>query len=152
MLKKVPIIIALIALGINLLLAGEHMGYERGYEYTTRLYAKWSFSGGTAYGSLGQYYFSSSTFLLMFVIGRLIKKEVVSQFICTFSLIWIIRSYIFIFQQKYYVSKELDDFYILITETLSLDWFCFSIISALLSIQLFTISKLLYQTYKATPK
>ncbi|HEX9959700.1 MAG TPA: hypothetical protein VGB00_02045 [Pyrinomonadaceae bacterium] len=152
MLRKTSIIIALIVLVITVSMSGQHFGFERGYDYGVKTFAGIFSSGETAYQYLGECYADITTLLLSFLVGRLIKKEILSQIICISSAVWMLYIYRLIFQQKFAVGKDLEAFYKLLNETISYDWFSVTAISVLLILQIITLSKFAFQKHKAALK
>ena len=152
MLRKISIILALVVLVINVSMSGWHFGFDRGYDYGVKTFTKIFSSGETAYGYLGELYANITGLLLIFLVGRLIKIEILSQIICISSAVWMLYIYWLIFQQKFAVSKDLEAFYKLLNETIPYDWFSVVAISVLLILQIIILSKFAFQKYKAIAK
>jgi hypothetical protein len=153
MLRKISIILALVVLVVNVSMSGQHSGFERGYDYGVKTFSQIYLSdGGTAYEYLGECYAHITAVLVVFLAGRLIKKEIPSQIICISSALWTLYVYRLIFQQKFAVSQDLKTFYKLSNETMSYDWFSMTAVSVLLILQIITLSKFAFQKYKAPLK
>lgn len=152
MLRKISVILALVVLVVNVSMSGLHFGFERGYDYGVKTFAKISFGGGTAYEYLGELYANVTALSLVFLAGRLIRKEIPSQIICISSALWMLYVYRLIFQQKFAVSQDLEAFYKLLNERMLYDWFSVIAISVLLILQIIILSKSAFQKYKAALK
>jgi len=101
MIKKLSIIIVIIGLTLYSFLMGEHFGFEKGI--AARISESSLFSGNheSLYTVLGRYYFYIILLLIVFLIGKQIKKELFSQIISISSLI-----FIFFIHWKIYIEKE----------------------------------------------
>lgn len=150
MVKTVSIIIVLLVLMINLLLQGSYTGFDIGYDEALRIHSKVSFSGDSVYGNLGQLHSYITLLLLIILVGKLIKKEFLSQLICITSLAWTLYIYSQIYFQKNNLHDDLGSYSNLLKNTLPLDLFCVFVLSLLLIYQLITVLKALFSQNKAT--
>lgn len=136
MLKKISVIFDLIILMVNLSLQGKHSGFERGFDEARKTLTEINFSAGTPYFFLEQQYFYIVLLSLAFLVGKSIKKEILSQIICIASLIWTIYIYWHIYLQKSIVLNHEGTFYDLTRNVVYFDWFCFSLVIILFIIQI----------------
>lgn len=126
MLRKYSKIIALIALAINIFLAG----LTRGFEFH---FYKFSFSDAQISGSE---YFYISFFLLIFFIGTSVKKRLMSDIICLAALILAIYKYKFIYLFTTGLLNEPEPISLLFQESTPLNIISFLIILILLIYQI----------------
>lgn len=138
MYKKVSIIFALTVLVIDLFLSGQYLGFDKGYYEAIKTNSEISFSGGgiTNYTILFEHYAPIVWLLIVYLIGKSIKKELLSQIICFSTLGWII----YLYWQIYFIKTNLFtpsiSFNDLIRDTIPLDWISFSLVLVLLIYQI----------------
>lgn len=132
MLRRLTLITALSSLFISGLLLGLHQGFAYGAS-DARGY---SFSFETGYEFLVRCYFGICIWLSVFIIGNLIKKEIMSQIICFSSLVFVILPYRLIYQQKNFFYENSETITNVLRATLPLDLVNFSLVSILLIFQI----------------
>lgn len=96
MLEKTTKIVVFVACLINVFLLGLHLGFDLGLDENS----SFTISGITGYQLLARCYIYICVLLLIFIVGKLIKKHTFSRFICLISLILIIFPYQTLYLQK----------------------------------------------------
>ncbi len=144
MLRKVTLSMAFIACFITFWLAGIHKGYELGG--SLRVFH-------SVYDFFVQCYSQIILLLLIYIFGKLIEEKnlIIYQLICFTSLILSVFPYRWIYLEKSYKFNDVETTTVLI-KALPFDWIAFSLVVILLILQIVTLSKSLYEKYKATPK
>ena len=96
MLVRTFTIIPFVAVMINGLLSCFYLGYDKGYEEAYKLYNTGSlFSNyGGFYQELFQIHYVITFFLTVFIIGKFIRKEILSHIICWAALLGILFVYL----------------------------------------------------------
>jgi len=130
MLRKVSLIFALIGATLNLFIAGLYTGFEEGYKSGSM------FSGETSYVQLSMEYLMLALCFLGFVVGKLIKKPVLSLLVGFSAEIIIFFVYRKIYLIKSYYFGDVESFSELIRRTIPHDWFCFSLVVILFIYQI----------------
>lgn len=153
MLKKISIGLALTTLIICLILYGEHLGFEKGWELAGDFWSPKtpdspSFSGGvgpTTYGFLLERYFLICLFLLGFIISKL-KEEISSQIVSTALLCFITYQFWQIYNWyadiiEYMPHYSTDMYFSVLRNSVSFIWLCFIIVLTLFTIQMIQVRK-----------
>lgn len=162
MLRNISIGFAFIALIICLILFAEHHAFEQGWNLASDFWNNTtpdspSFSIGTGpstYGFLIERYLITGFLLVIYVVGELIKKELLSKIICLSSLILIIYQlwgiynwYLLLIET--FPHYSVDPYFRLINTSTPFVWVVFLIVIVLLIMQ---IVKLFTTTTKPFPK
>ncbi len=158
MLRNISIGFAFIALNICLILFAEHHAFEQGWNLASDFWKSKtsdsiSFSSGsgpTTYGFLTERYLITGFLLAIYVVGELVKKELLSKIICLFSLtlifyqLWGIYNWYKLLIETF-PHYSVDSYFRLINTSAPFVWTVFSIVIVLLILQivkLFTIGKI----------
>ncbi len=135
MLRKFSIVNVIAICSINVFLIGINLGF--GYKATETI--EFSVSSESGYEFLTRCYIGICFWLIVFIIGKLIKNEVTSQTICISSLILTIFLYRSVYLQKslyfinpYPITK-------VFRESMPLDLISFSLVMILLIYQIITV-------------
>lgn len=90
--------------------------------------------------------------LLIFIIGKLIEKRIISQFACFLPLILCVVFFGWINAETNSVLHDSDTYVDLLRETKHYNWIILSLIFVLFILQIITVSKSLCEKYKAKLK
>lgn len=131
---KIPVVIALIICFINIFLHGLHGGFELALKQNSGIFS----TSGSGYQLLANCYFFISGLLLIFTVGKLVKKEIVSQIVCLLALILVIFQFRLVYLQKSLFFENTDAVTKLMRETILFDWISLALVLVLLIIQIVT--------------
>ena len=167
MLRKLSIGVALFTLLISILLYGAHYGFDQGVlaaaldeKIKLALYGikeiSFGVHGPRTYEFLSDRYFHISCFLVLYLLSKFIKYELISQIVCIALLGFTIYEFWQI-QGLYSLLTENSDYkstahFILLRDTIPLILINFLFVLSLLIIQIIIGSKSLYGKYKGMPK
>ena len=157
MLRRISIIVGLIALVMSVFLFGVHYGFDQ--RGLVEAIGKVSFGAGgpRTYEELSRRYLLISCFLSFYLIGKIIKSKLISQIICISFLSFAIYQFWQIYDFYMMLINQFHDYdktahFSLLRDSNFLVWLCFVMVLSLLVIQIITASKYLLNKNKATLK
>jgi hypothetical protein len=143
--KRASLIFATIVLMLNVLILGAFTGFDRAY----RLDDIFKVSALGIYVRVIFLHFGIAFLLLVFVVGKIIKKEILSQLVCFASLIPTLYLYWKLFQRKSLYLTDTTSYTELLRSSISLDWFGASVVLFLLAYQVtITLHNIPNKNYK----
>lgn len=133
-LNKLIVVVAILAIIVNIALYASHQGLETGMEAFSEISI-----GPSLYYHLGQLYLYITLILFIYLIGIAIKIELLSQLMCVSSLILIVTCYMNLYSLKSVYFGSTEPFQRLLLKVLPLDWVGFALIFILSIFQIVTI-------------
>lgn len=160
MLKKVSVTLAVFACLLIQFVNGLYGGFAYGaskmcdvsYPSSRSHLISFWISHADPYFYLSNYLIYLTYSLLIFIIGKLVERGITSQFLSFLPLVSCLFFFGLINGELNLVLNDSDPYIDLLRESIHYNWTVFSIVVTLLILQIVTVSKSLYEKYKATPK
>lgn len=131
--KNLPtLVIALLICFISIFLHGLFGGFELGAMQNRGVFNTF----GSGYQVLANSYFYIYLLLLLYTITNFIKYDFLAKITGLFFSLLALYPFRNIYLQKALLSSDTGQFTLLMQQTIPLDWFCFLLLLALISIQL----------------
>lgn len=146
-LKNISFVVALATCFLNALLAGLHQGFELGSQESL----PFTISGGTGYELLGRTYLFVAVCFLIFVTGRILAKDLVSNIVSVSVLIMAFFSFRTIYLQKQLFHGSTDHFTKIMRDTYPFDLIGLALTLTLLIIEIILISKTVATSRRKAP-
>lgn len=134
MLRKLPITLQIAILLLSMLLLILHTGFEYGIVNPVFI-----ISGENVHEFITRCYISICVWILIFMMSKLIRKEIVSHIICFSSLFFIILTYKLVYAEKNLLFQNAETINDFLRLTLPLDVLNFSLVIVLLIVQVFCL-------------